>query len=119
MNSDLITLRDIAVLYHVGVPDEERSKPQKLLISIEMEHDFSSAAASDDIAKTIDYFAVCQRVRKFGQDRNWKLIETLASELATMVLKEFSPRATTVEIKKFILPETRYVSVKVRRQQST
>ncbi len=112
---DTITISDLAVSYNVGVPAEERARPQRLLISLEMNLDFSAAAAGDDLTRTIDYHAVSQRLAGFGQGRNWKLIETLAVEIAEMVRTEFRAKRAVVEIKKFILPETRYVSVKVAR----
>jgi dihydroneopterin aldolase len=36
---DQITIEDLEVLFHVGVPDEERAEPQRLLITIGMTHD--------------------------------------------------------------------------------
>ena len=52
------------------MPDAERVKPQRLLLTVEMDFDFSAAAKSDDIADTIDYFAVSQRLLKFGEGRS-------------------------------------------------
>lgn len=112
---DTITIRDLEVFYCVGVPDEERARPQRLLITIEMEHDFTSAVAGDDLGWTIDYFAVSQRILKFGEGVHWKLIETLATDLAQMVIEDFQARTVSVEVKKFIIPQARYVSVRVRR----
>ncbi len=110
-----IIIKDLEVFYHVGVPDEERAQPQRLLITVEMEHDFYEAAKSDDLRKTIDYFAVAQKLLKFGDGRTWKLIEKLANDIASVVTDEFQARAVTVEIKKFIIPEARFVAVKVHR----
>jgi FolB domain-containing protein len=112
---DTITICDLEVFYCVGVPDEERAEPQRLLLSIEMEHDFRSVAASDELDGTIDYYAVTQRLLRFGQGVHWKLIETLAVDIARMVLEEFQPATVVVEVKKFIIPQAQYVSVKVRR----
>ena len=114
---DTITINDLEVFYHVGVPAVERARPQRLLVTVQMEHDFTEAAAVDDLAKTIDYFAVSRRLLRYGDRRSWKLIEKLASDLAAIVLKEFGPRAVSVEIKKFILTEARFVSVRVRRER--
>jgi FolB domain-containing protein len=111
----LISIVDLEVSYHVGVPDEERAHPQRLLISVEMEVDFASAALSDRIEKTVDYFAVSQEILRFGETRNWKLIEKLAADLADMILTRFHPRAVTVEIKKFPIPQARHVSVRLTR----
>jgi len=110
-----IIIKDLEVFYHVGVPDEERAQPQRLLITVEMEHDFSDAAKTDDLTKTINYFAVTQRLLKFGEGRSWKLIEKLASDIAAVVVEEFLASEVTVEIKKFIIPEARFVAVKLTR----
>jgi dihydroneopterin aldolase len=48
---------------------------------------------------------------------HWKLIETLAVDLAQMILEDFGPRRVTVEVKKFIIPQARQVSVRVARDQ--
>lgn len=109
----LIRIEDLEVQFHVGVPDLERSKAQRLLFCVEMTHDFAAAAKTDDLAGTIDYYAVSRRIIAMGKDRQWKLIETLASEVAEMILVEYKPASVSVEVKKMILPEARYVSVKV------
>jgi dihydroneopterin aldolase len=111
-----ISIVDLEVFYRVGVPDAERAEPQRLLLTVEMEADFSAAAKSDAIADTIDYFAVTQRLLKFGEGREWKLIEKLAVDIANMILSEFKPLAVSVEVKKFIIPQARYVSVKILRK---
>ena len=112
---DLIRISDLTVNFHVGVTDEERSQPQRLLISIEMEHDFSAAISRDNLAETVDYSAVCRRVIAFGDGCHWQLIETLAADLAAMILDHFSPKQVSVEVKKFSIPQARYVGVRVTR----
>ena len=114
---DTITITDLEVFYCVGVPDEERAKPQRLLLTVEKEHDFHAAATEDELAGTIDYHAVSQRLRSFGDGIHWKLIETLAVDVAQMILEDFGPRSVTVEVKKFIIPEARHVSVRVARSK--
>jgi dihydroneopterin aldolase len=112
---DTITISDLEVFYQVGVTPEERSRPQRLLISVEMTHDFTAAAARDNLAETIDYHAVSQRLLGFGDGCHWELIETLGAEVATMVLDEFGPKSVTVEVKKFVVPKAAYVSVRLTR----
>lgn len=112
-----ITIVDLEVMLRVGVPEEERAKPQRLLLTIIMDFDFAAAAANDDLARTIDYFAVAQRLLKLGEGRSWKLIEKLASDIADLVLGEFGPTAVTVEVKKFPIPQARCVSISLTRQR--
>ena len=114
---DTITISDLEVFYCIGVPDEERAKPQRLLLTVVMEHDFHTAATEDELSDTIDYFAVSQRLLKFGDGVHWRLIETLAVDIAEMVLEEFGPRSVTVEVKKFIIPQVQHISVRVARSK--
>jgi len=111
-----ISIVDLEVFYHVGVPDEERSKPQRLLLTVEMDCDCSKAAKSDSVGDTINYFVVSQQLLKFGDGRNWKLIEKLAADIADMILAEFKPQSITVEVKKFTIPQARCVSVKLTKK---
>ena len=113
-----ITIVDLEVFLNVGVTDEERAKPQRLLLTVDMEFDFSSAAISDRVTKTIDYFAVAQNLLKFGEGRGWKLIEKLATDIADEILSEFHPQRVTIEVKKFPIPQARYVSVSLTKARS-
>lgn len=113
-----ISIVDLEVFYRVGVPEEERAQPQRLLLSVEMESDSPRAATTDAIADTIDYFAVSQRLLKFGDGKSWKLIEKLAADLCAMILAEFKPKAVSLEVKKFPVPQAQYVSVFISRKRS-
>ena len=113
-----ITIVDLEVFYRVGVPEEERAKPQRLLLTLDIKFDFSSAAVSGRIGRTIDYFEVAQRLAKLGEGRSWRLIESVATDVANKILSEFHPESVTVEVKKFSIPAAQYVSVTITRQQA-
>jgi len=116
--SDLIRVVDLEVRARIGVPEEERVQPQRLLVTLGMHVDsFAEAVKADDVSLTVDYFTVAQRVKAFAAERPRKLIETLAEEIAADLLSTFPIRKIEVEIKKFILPETRYVAVKIERKR--
>jgi len=110
-----ISIVDMEVFYHIGVTDEERAKPQRLLITVEMDFDFSTAALSDRLEKTINYFEVAQELLKYGEGRNWKLLEKLTANVADFVMVKFKPETVTLEIKKFPIPQARYISVALAR----
>jgi 7,8-dihydroneopterin aldolase/epimerase/oxygenase len=112
---DQIIIKDLEVFYRVGVPDPERATAQRLLLTIELERDFAQAAKTDSIDETIDYNHLSRRLLGFGDGREWKLIETLAVELAATILHECKPERVTVEVKKFVLAQARWVSVRVSR----
>ncbi len=114
---DTIVISDLEVRFRVGVPDEERRQPQRLLVTVEMRSDFSEAIATDSIKATVDYFAVSQTIMKFGEGREWKLIEKLAADVAEMVLAKFKPASITVEVKKFVIPQAQFVAVRLTRER--
>ena len=113
-----ITIVDLEVFYRVGISEEERAKPQRLLLTLDIKFDFSSAAVSGRIGRTIDYYEVTQRLLKLGETRSWRLIESVATDVADRIISEFHPESVTVEVKKFSIPEARYVSVTLTKQRS-
>jgi 7,8-dihydroneopterin aldolase/epimerase/oxygenase len=113
-----ISIVDLEVSYCIGLSEEERSRPQRLLVSVDMEFDFSSAAVSDRIERTINYHTLAERLLKYGEGRNWKLLERLVTNLVEMILLEFRPQEVTVEVKKFPLPQAHHVSVTLTRARS-
>jgi len=115
MTNDTIIISNLEVSYQVGVTEEERSKSQRLLLTLELSADFDSAVDRDELDKTIDYNEVSQRLLRFGKGREWRLIETVAADIAAMVLKEFRPKTVSVEVKKFIIPQARHVAVRLTR----
>jgi len=106
-----ITIVDLEVHYCVGVTDEERAKPQRLLLTVDMSLDFSSAAVSDRIERTINYQTVADDLLKFGEGRSWKLVEKLVTNVAERILAEYKPQGVMVEVKKFSIPQARFISV--------
>jgi dihydroneopterin aldolase len=110
-----ITIVELEVYYKVGVSDEERARPQCLMLTLEMECDFTAAARSDRIDDTVNYYDVSRRLLAFGEGRSWKLIEKLASDIADTILAEYGPEQVTVEVKKFPIREAKCVTVNLTR----
>lgn len=116
LNERIIAVRGLQVSACVGVPDEERAAPQRLLIDISFAALSQPEKLHDDIELTIDYHAVSLRVNEVIADHPRKLIETLADEIAEKLLLEFRLRWIEVTIRKFILPQTEWVAVTIRRE---
>ena len=112
-----IRIEELEVYYCVGVTDEERAQPQRLLLTVDMVFDFSVAAIGDRLTKTIDYFELSGRLLQYGQGRSWKLIEKVATDVAAIVMTEFRPQGVTIEVKKFAVPQAKYVSVSLTQKR--
>jgi dihydroneopterin aldolase len=112
-----VTIVDLEVHYRVGVTDQERAQPQRLLITVDMNVDFTAAAVTDRIERTINYQSVAEEVLKFGEGRSWKLLEKLVTNLSERIMTLYSPEELTVEVKKFSIPQARFVSVSTSRSR--
>ena len=102
----------------MGVTDEERATPQRLLLTVDMSLDFSSAAVSDRIERTINYQTVAEDLLKFGEGRSWKLLEKLVANVADRILTEYQPQSVLVEAKKFSVPQAKFISVSMGQSRS-
>lgn len=115
---DAIHVEQLELLARIGVPDEERSHPQRLTVSMTFWPTGQGRDLGDNLDRTVDYAAVCAEARKFVDSRSDRLIETLADALANHLLGAFEIRKITLEVRKFILPEVEFVSVTVTRDRS-
>ncbi|MEO7168229.1 MAG: dihydroneopterin aldolase [Spartobacteria bacterium] len=113
--SDEIQIEELELMGRIGVPDEERAQPQRLTASITLQPRFGFADLEDDLARTIDYAAVCAELRRFVSERRDRLLETMAHEMARHLLRSFPLARVELELRKFVLPETRHVAVRVVR----
>jgi dihydroneopterin aldolase len=87
---DIIYLHDLRIDTVIGVFDWERRIRQTVILDLEMAADIRRAAASDDLADTLNYKAVAKRLIDFVGHSDFQLVETLAEQVAELVLKEFA-----------------------------
>jgi 7,8-dihydroneopterin aldolase/epimerase/oxygenase len=116
-DGDVIRIERLELFAHIGVPEEERAKAQRLTFNLTLWPARALTELDDEISRAVNYAAVCAEVRSFVQDRRDKLIETLAKALAARLLERFEIRRVTVELRKYILPEVEFVSVIVTRER--
>lgn len=115
MTHDEIQIIGIDLPVHIGVPETERSIPQTVQADVIMRMRCPSEDLRDDLASTIDYEAVANRIRSLAAERPRRLVETLAAEIAGCALREFGAAAVTVEVRKRILPGVDHVAVRLHR----
>jgi dihydroneopterin aldolase len=113
--NDVILVSDLELSAHIGVPDAERAEPQRLTVTMTLTPQNDFTGLGDDLTRTVDYFALTRRIRRLAAERPRKLIETLVEEIADCCLSEFAVRAVEVELRKYILPDTGHVAVRVHR----
>ena len=74
--------------YH-GCMEEEARLGGNYAVDVTIETDFSEAAATDDLSKTVDYVAVYEIVKKEMAIRS-KLIERVGHRINASLKKEFT-----------------------------
>ncbi|MFM2241971.1 MAG: hypothetical protein RLZ97_826 [Verrucomicrobiota bacterium] len=115
MSEGWIHVKGLRVSTRIGVPDEERAQPQELLMDLSMRPPAAFADMRDGIDRTLDYHAACLAVVALAGEGERKLVETLADETADLLLEKFGAVEVVVEIRKFILPQTEWVGVSLRK----
>lgn len=100
MSRSRIRLDDLQARGIIGAYDWERRAPQDLTLRVDLFVDLSAAGVSDDLADTIDYGAVAERVRELVTVTEAKLLEHLARHICDRLMAEWALDGVSVEIKK-------------------
>ena len=83
---DRLVVRGLTFRGRHGVLDHERRDGQRFVVDLALALDTSGAAASDDLADTVDYGALSLAVRNVVEGEPVDLIETLAQRVADTCL---------------------------------
>ncbi len=70
----------------VGVLPGEQAVAQPLEMDVRMGLDLSEAAATGELGRSVDYAAVAEQLRFLAQQGRWRLLESLASAAARLLL---------------------------------
>jgi dihydroneopterin aldolase len=97
---DIIFLSDLRVQTVIGIWDWERAIKQTVGIDLEMATDIRKAAASDSIEDTLDYKSVAKRIIEFVEQSSFQLVETMAEQIAGIIMDEFGVPWVKVRLSK-------------------
>jgi 7,8-dihydroneopterin aldolase/epimerase/oxygenase len=97
---DKIFLTALTTEAVIGIFDWEREVKQAISLDLVMSADIRRAARTDHIEDTLNYKAVAKRVLAFVQDSRYQLVETLAEEVARIILTEFPVEWVSVTLHK-------------------
>jgi dihydroneopterin aldolase len=97
---DRLSVTGIEVFGHHGVFDFERRDGQTFRIDLLLALDTRAAAASDDLADTVDYGSLVTRVKDAVERDPVDLLETLAERIARICLDDRRVAWTEVTVHK-------------------
>ncbi len=113
---DIVFIRGLSIDTVIGIYDWERKIRQTVILDLEMSCDVSRAAATENIADTLDYKAVSKRLVAFVEASEFQLVETLAERCADIVREEFGVQWLRLTLNKIgALSSARDVGVIIER----
>ena len=115
----IIRINDLKLRTIIGTNDWERENPQDIVLNIEFEFDEARAIQSDNLADTVDYNALEQKIVKLVTAARFQLVEKLAAEVLNLVLTEEKVTAAKVILgKPKALRFAQSVSVELEKRKS-
>jgi dihydroneopterin aldolase len=97
---DRIFLDELRIETIIGIWEWERKIRQTVIIDLEMSADIAKAAATDDVADTLNYKLVAKRLQEFVGGSSFQLVETLAERIAGLIRDEFDVAWVKVTVHK-------------------
>ncbi len=116
--ADRIELSGLRIMALCGILDEELVRSQPFEVDVVIETDLTDAGSSDDLADTIDYGGLTDRLVALALERHHGLMEHLVARLAETVLAEERVTAVEISIRKLRPPvahDLRSAGVWIRR----
>ncbi len=115
---DRLLIEELQVQARIGVTPKERSRPQRILVDLELELDLRRAGREDRVEWAVDYGEVARQVRGFLRQRTFHLAEAAAEGVAQLLLDRFQLRGVRARVFKFTVPGASRVGVEVVRKRS-
>lgn len=113
---DHLQILGLGLVAKIGVPAGERAVPQRLEADVILWPQEALAGLNEELDRTINYADVAEALRAEAGRGERKLIETLAEDCCRLMLGRWPLEQARVTLHKFILPDTRSVSVTLTRR---
>mgnify|MGYP006177000983 CR=1 FL=1 len=97
---DTLFLRQLQIRCCIGVYAWEQHSLRPLTVDVALHGNFSAAAASDQLADTVDYFQLAEQIHALAASRPFALIEHLAGSICTLALADARIHSCEVTIHK-------------------
>ncbi len=97
-----LSLRQFSLMIHLGCSEEERATPQKVLVDIVLHFDgLPKGSETDDLHDTFCYATLAKSIRKFCENKSFKLLEYFTHQLYIFIKNYLSQRNITITVTKF------------------
>lgn len=115
---DVVFVRGLRVDAIIGVLAHERTTAQTICIDLQMHVQTGKAAASDQLVDALDYATITNAVVDLTRAAQFNLVETLAENIAELILANDLVQAVTVSVDKpQAMANTDTVGVRIHRER--
>jgi len=97
---DKILIKDLHLQGIIGVNDQEREKPQEILVNVVAFTDTSHAAQTDDLKDCVDYSLLVKEIRALVEAARRFTVEALAEDIANLCLRRSGVQKVAVRVEK-------------------
>lgn len=101
---DRIEIRGLEILTYCGVLPEEQARKQPFRLDVDLYADLGPAGQTDDLANTVDYGAVTDRLLSQLSSERHQLVERLAQRVVELVFENELVIEATVRVRKLRPP---------------
>ncbi|MGM0818902.1 MAG: dihydroneopterin aldolase [Actinomycetota bacterium] len=98
--TDRIEIRGLRAFGRHGVLASEQTRGQEFVVDVWLDVDLATAAATDDLAETVDYGTLADDLAEAVAATRFDLIEALAGHLAERCLAEARVEGVRVRVAK-------------------
>lgn len=97
---DKVFIKGLVLYTLIGVYEFERDAKQRIIVDVEIDANLKPAGLSDDVADTLDYGKIAERLAQIADTASYQLLEALGEEMIEAVLHEFNACAVSLTINK-------------------
>jgi dihydroneopterin aldolase len=111
-----VFVKDLEIDALLGIYPEEKARPQRIIVNIDLSVKEGNDPTSDDIKNVVSYEIVVKKVERIVAQGHVNLVETLAELIAGACLKDARVMAARVRIEKpDVIKNARSVGVEIER----
>ncbi len=114
---DRVFIENLRLDCRVGVTDQERRRPQKVIVDVSLVRDLSGPAASGKVGETVDYRKVKLAISQFVSKGEFRLLESLAEGVASLAVASFDVERVVVRVRKEKYSVEPSIGVEIEREK--
>jgi dihydroneopterin aldolase len=114
---DRVFIHGLRLACRVGITEEERRQPQGVIVDVDMLLDLSRAAKSRDLGDTVDYREARLLITGVMSKGQFRLLETVAEEVAVLLMAKFEIERVNVKICKEKYSSSPAIGIEVERER--